>query len=109
MITIVPGKQVLTVINVLTVEPEHHQELLALLMSTTEEVTSHHVGYISTSLHLNPLGNRVVNYSQWASREDFEAMVSDPAAQERMQAVRRLAVPEPRHYEVVWTHTARHG
>jgi quinol monooxygenase YgiN len=109
MITIDQNNQVLTVINVLTVEPERHEALLELLMRTTEEVTSHHAGYISTSLHLNPLRNRVVNYSQWASRADFEAMASDPAVQESMQAVRQLAVPEPRHYEVVWTHTARRG
>lgn len=109
MITIVPGKQVLTVINVLTVEPERREELVALLRSTTEEVTARHAGYISTALHVNPPGNRVVNYSQWASREAFEAMVADPAAQERMQAVRRLALPEPRHYEVVWTHSAEPG
>lgn len=109
MITIVPGSQVLTVINVLSVEPERRQELVELLMSTTEEVTSRHHGYISTALHVNRLGNRVVNYSQWASREDFEAMAADPVAQERMQAVRSLAVPEPRHYEVVWTHSAGPG
>lgn len=104
MITIVPGNQVLTVINVLTVEPENCDELVALLRRTTEEVTCHHAGYISTALHVNPPRNRVVNYSQWATREDFQAMVADPAAQERMQSVRRLAAPEPRHYEVVWTH-----
>lgn len=109
MITIVPGTNPLTVINVLTVEPERSQELIDLLKGTTEQVMSRHPGYISTSLHLNLLHNRVVSYTQWASREAFDAMMDDPAGQARREAVRAIATPEPRHYEVVWTHEAGTG
>lgn len=104
MAIIAPGQGILTIINVLTTDPENSQELIDVLTRTTEEVTSRHPGYLSTSLHLSRDGTKVTNYSQWRSREDFDAMLDDPEAQEAMQAVRRLASPAPAHYEVVWTH-----
>lgn len=104
MVTIDAGGGVLTIINVLSVDPDRSQELIDLLTSTTEEVTSHHAGYLTTTLHLSRDHTKVTNYSQWASREDFEAMLDDPEAQQRMQAVRAMASPAPAHYEVVWTH-----
>lgn len=106
MATIAAGQDVLTIINVFTVEPERAQELVDVLIRNTEEVISRHPGHMSTSLHLGRNGTRVANYSQWRSREDFDSMLDDPAAQAGMQAVRRLATPDAHHYEVVWCHPA---
>lgn len=104
MATIAAGQDVLTVINVLSVDPERAQELVDLLVRNTEEVISGHAGHISTSLHMGRRRDRVANYSQWRSLEDFQAMLEDPAAQAGMQAVRQLAAPDAHHYEVVWSH-----
>ncbi|MDQ6782812.1 MAG: antibiotic biosynthesis monooxygenase [Actinomycetota bacterium] len=98
------GAGVLTFINVLTVEPDRCQELIDALVATTEEVWSRHPGHLSTSLHRSGDHTKVTNYAQWRSREDFDAMLGDPEAQQRMAAIGRLAVPAPAHYEVVWTH-----
>lgn len=106
MATIAAGQDVLTIINVFTVEPERAQELVDLLVRNTEEVISRHPGHVSTSLHLGRSGTRVANYSQWRSREDFDSMLDDPAAQAGMQAARRLAAPDAHHYDVVWCHPA---
>jgi quinol monooxygenase YgiN len=99
-------QDILTVIVVFTVDAEHSQELVDLLVRTTQEVTSRHAGYISTSLHVNPPRTRVTNYSQWRSREDFDAMLDDPAGEAGRQAIRRLAAPDAAHYKVVWSHSA---
>ncbi len=109
MPTISTGPGIDTFINVLTVAPEHRQELVDLLVRMAEEVTSRQPGYLSTTLHVNPDGTRVTSYVQWRSRQDFEAMLSNPAAQASMQAVRRLATPDAHHYEVVWAHEAPGG
>lgn len=106
MATIAADQDILTVIIVFTVDPEHTQELVDLLVRTTQDVTSRHAGYISTSLHVNPPGTRVTNYSQWRRREDFDAMLGDPAGEAGRQAVRRLAIPDAAHYQVVWSHSA---
>lgn len=99
-------QDVLTVIIVFTVDPDNTQELVDLLVRTTEEVTSRHAGFVSTSLHVNPPGTRVTNYSQWRSREDFDVMLDDPASQAGRQAIGALAKPDAAHYRVVWSHPA---
>ncbi|HWG72905.1 MAG TPA: antibiotic biosynthesis monooxygenase family protein [Acidimicrobiales bacterium] len=104
MATIAAGQQILTIINVLGVAPDDSQDLIDLLIRTTEEVTSRHAGYLSMSLHLSRDRTKVTSYAQWRSRDDFDAMLDDPEAQAGMAAVRRLASPAPAHYDVVWVH-----
>jgi heme-degrading monooxygenase HmoA len=107
MATIDARAGILTIINNFTVAPDRSQDLIDALIATTEEVWSRHPGYISTSLHRSGDHTKVTNYAQWRSREDFDAMLDDPEAQQRMAAIARLATPSAAHYEVVWSHPAR--
>jgi heme-degrading monooxygenase HmoA len=98
---------VATLINVFTVAPEDQQHLLDLLVEATESVMKGLPGFVSANLHKSLDGTRVVNYAQWRSREDFEAMLSNPEAAVHMEEAGRIAEKfEPHLYEVSFIHEA---
>lgn len=101
--TITSDQPVVTLINTFTVEPERQQELMQLLIEATEQVMRHLPGFVSANIHRGLDGRHVANYAQWRSREDFEAMLQHPGAQEHMGRAAALARFEPMLYEVVDT------
>ena len=102
--TIATDQPVATLVNVFTVLPEAQQRLVDLLIEATEQVMRQRSGFVSANIHASLDGHRVVNYAQWRSSEDFQAMLKDPAAREHMTAVSALAQAEPHLYEVVSVH-----
>ncbi len=106
MTTISPENDVVTLINVFTVEPEHQQRLVALLVEATESVMNKRPGYVSANIHRGLDGRHVVNYAQWRSRADFEAMLQDPEARAHMGEVAKLATFAPYLYAVVYSDAA---
>lgn len=101
MATIEKGRDVLTLVNVFTVQSEKQEELVDLLIEATERTMRHQPGFISASIHRSLDGRKVVNYAQWRSREDFEAMTRSPEARPHMQAAASLAEYDPILCEVV--------
>lgn len=89
------GNNLLTFINVFTVEPEKQQPLITLLVEATEQTMKHMPGFVSASFHRSLDGKKVVNYAQWESLAAFEAMRQDPHAIPHMQAAAALAQFEP--------------
>jgi heme-degrading monooxygenase HmoA len=67
-ITIHANGQMVSLINVCTVDPQDQQTLIDIFKEGTEAWISKVPGYISTSLHKSTDGRRVVIYSQWAER-----------------------------------------
>jgi hypothetical protein len=57
--TIDPAQQVVTLINVFTVEPERQQELVDLLDRATDEVMRHLPGFVSANLHASLDGGQL--------------------------------------------------
>ena len=95
----------LTLINTFTVAPEHQAELIRLLDAATESVMKRQPGFISANIHRSLDGKRVVNYAQWRSKADFEAMQKNPEAGRHMQAAGQMAEKfEPVLYEVASVH-----
>ena len=80
-----------TLINTFRVASERQQDLINLLVTATEQVMRHRAGFVSANIHRGLDGRTVVNYAQWRSRDDFEAMRSDPAAQLHMGEAAALA------------------
>ncbi len=96
---------VVTLINVFEVAPEDQGRLVELLVRATDEVMSERPGYVSANIHRSFDGTRVTNYAQWRSREDLEAMLSDPVAAEHMREAGKIAAGyEPHLYEVAFAH-----
>ena len=106
MTTISKDRDVVTLVNVFTVEPEKQQRLIDALIEATETVISKLPGYVSANFHRSFDGTQVVTYAQWRTREHFEAMLQNPEAQQHLQLTAELATSfEPQLYEVVFTHS----
>jgi quinol monooxygenase YgiN len=101
MSTIEKGKNVLTLINVFTVEPEKQQELVKLLVDATRQTMKHLPGFVSANIHQSLDGTRVVNYAQWQNMSAFEAMQRNPLAIPHLKAAAALATFEPILCEVI--------
>ena len=92
---------VVTIINVFTVEPEKQDALVTLLTRATDETVRHMPGFISANIHRSVDGVRVTNYAQWRSRADLEAMLRHPAAMPHLREATELATNvDPHVYEV---------
>jgi quinol monooxygenase YgiN len=76
--TIAVTKQVTTLINVLTFEPENQEKVFGLLRSSTEDVVRRLDGWISTSFIVAKDQRRIVIYSQWRDLASVEAMQTNP-------------------------------
>jgi quinol monooxygenase YgiN len=106
MTTIDASKRICTLINVFTVDPVKHLELLSLLKEATETVMSTLPGYISANLHVSDDKKTIANYAQWASMSDFQNMMKNPEAQAHMKKAASLASDiKPVTYSEIWTHS----
>lgn len=90
MVTIQQDAHLYTLVNVFHVAPENQQALADGLVGATETMRQQ-PGFISANIHLSYDGKRLVNYVQWRSREDFEAMLGNAEAQPHMAAAAALA------------------
>ena len=95
--------KILTLINVFTVEPQNQEELAQTLIDATEQTMKQMPGFISASIHMSFDGHKVVNYAQWKSRADFEAMTKHPDTIPHMKTSAALGKFEPILCEVVDT------
>ncbi|MBA3672905.1 MAG: antibiotic biosynthesis monooxygenase [Gemmatimonadaceae bacterium] len=102
--TIRAGAPLMTLINVFTVEPARQQELVDLLVKATEERMRHLPGFISANIHRGADGTHVVNYAQWRTRADFEAISRDHEAGEHMKKAAAMAQFTPIVCEVASVH-----
>jgi heme-degrading monooxygenase HmoA len=103
MPTILKDAKLVTLINVFTVAPENQQRLVGLLIEATEKTMKNIPGFISASIHKSLDGQRVTNYAQWRSREDFEAMLKNPEALSHMGPIKEIASNDAHLYEVVYS------
>jgi heme-degrading monooxygenase HmoA len=95
MATIDKGRDVLTLVNVFTVKPADQDKLVQLLIEATEKTMKRLPGFISASIHKSLDGGKVVNYAQWRSKQDFEAIKHNPEAAVHMKAAAALATFDP--------------
>jgi quinol monooxygenase YgiN len=93
---------VVTLINVFTVEPANQGRLVELLTEATE-VVRQAPGFVSASLHRSTDGTKVTMYAQWRSIEEYQAMRQDPGPLPFFREALTIATFEPGIYEVVRT------
>ncbi len=103
MTTISLDKTVQTVITTFEVNPGTCLDLLDELQRACSEFISKQPGFISAVLHVNDAETRIANYSQWRSREDFQAMLRSDGMRERSRKINELCKSfEPVLYEVAY-------
>ena len=106
MATISKTPRIATVINVFFIDPGVQRWLVDSLLAESEKVMHKFPGFISLSVHRSTDGRRVVSYSQWRAREDFERMTQSPEAQAFMSSLSGIADSDVHVYEVVGTFEA---
>ena len=106
MTTISAKSDVVTLINVFTVEPANQRRLVELLTQATEVSVRRAPGFVSASLHRSTDGTKVTMYAQWRSIDDYQAMRKDPGPLPFLQEALTIARFEPGIYKVVQTFAA---
>ncbi|MDX2482442.1 MAG: antibiotic biosynthesis monooxygenase family protein [Pseudodonghicola sp.] len=93
-----------TVITTFEMTPGTCQDVLDALTVAYAEFISKQPGFIAAGLHVNDAQTRIANYSQWARREDFQAMLRTPEMRQRNRVINELCKSfEPVMYEVTAT------
>jgi quinol monooxygenase YgiN len=95
--------EVTTLINILTVEPERHEELLKLLKDNTDNCVSKLDGWISTSFIAANDHRRIVIYSQWRDLAAVDAMRANIEMQRYFPRIVALASFDGLAGDVVYT------
>jgi quinol monooxygenase YgiN len=86
-----PADRHMVLINTFTVDPAKADQLVQVLVDATEKVMKNMPGFVSANLHVSEDRTRVVNYAQWRSKADFEAMRTNPEAGPHMKEAADLA------------------
>jgi len=86
-----PEESCVTLVNVYEVEREKQIDLVLLLSKATEGTIRHEPGCLSVSIHSSLDGQRVVNYAQWGSVADFEALMKKRETQTQLKQFAALA------------------
>jgi hypothetical protein len=103
MTTIKVNKDIITLINVFTVDPSRQQLLVDALIETTKQVWRLQDGFISASIHKSKDRKKVVNYIQYKGQEAFEKRLDNPEAIIHMNKVLSMAKADGSLYDVVFT------
>jgi quinol monooxygenase YgiN len=102
-----PAALVFTLVNTFHTSPDRQAAIVASLRRFTEETAQALPGFVGASAHASLDGRRVLNYVQWARREDLEAMLATPQAQAHMREVAALAdAVDPVPYRVAFVGAA---
>jgi quinol monooxygenase YgiN len=102
-ITIQKNSNIVTLINVFTIEPSRQQKLVDMLIESTEQTMNKQEGFISANIHKSLDGTKVINYAQWKSQEAFEKMLKNPKALIHMNDILNIAKSDGNLYDVVFT------
>ncbi|MDX3386239.1 antibiotic biosynthesis monooxygenase [Streptomyces niveiscabiei] len=105
MTDISAGRGLATFINVFPTKPRDQHKVVDLIVKAHEEFIRHRPGYVSGNVHRSVDGYQVVDYTQWRRREDFEAVVRDPAAAPHFAPIGELSQGRQLAYDVVYSHT----
>jgi quinol monooxygenase YgiN len=104
MVILNPAEGNVTLINTFAVKSGKADALVALLKEATEQTVRKVPGFVSANLHVSLDAKKVVNYAQWASKEQFEAAMKNPAFQKHMEKVKELIESfDPVLYQLVYS------
>jgi quinol monooxygenase YgiN len=90
MPTIAQNSATQTVITTFEMTPGTCHDLLDALHEAYDVFIRHQHGFIAAGLHVNDAQTRIVNYSQWQQREDFQAMLRSAEMRRRTRQFTEL-------------------
>ena len=80
-----------TLINTFAVLPQRQDAVVKFLRDFTEQHARSLTGFIGASIHASLDGHRVVNYVQWESKADLDAMIASAPARAHIKEVGALS------------------
>ena len=83
--------EIFTLINTFYTSRERQAAIVDALRRLTANFARSLPGFIGASVHVSLDGGRVVNYVQWHSGADIQAMLATPEAKAHMAEVAALA------------------
>lgn len=101
MIKIAQDRDVVTLINAFSCEPQNQQHLVDAWIRATEERLGALPGIISAALHRSKDGTRVINYAQWKSAENWENLFHI-GSESWFREMAKYAKPDAHFYEVCY-------
>lgn len=98
-----PKNGVATLILDFTVKPDKILQLSKLAQQNIMDVISKKEGFVSANIHESSSGSRLVNYSQWKSRESYEKAIDFLSHEEVVLGEKLLDLGDMRwnFYEIV--------
>ena len=101
--TIDESAHVFTLLNTFHTSPERQDAIVDSLRRFTQETARGLPGFVGASVHASLDGRRVLNYVQWARRENLDAMLARDDARAHMAEVGALAdAVDPVPYRVAF-------
>jgi quinol monooxygenase YgiN len=100
--TIRTDGQVITLVNLFTVEPAKLPNLLDVLRDGTETFFSKMPGFVSSSVLTAKDSRQAINYSQWKNADDIAAFRLDPRFAPYIQQLLGLAKAEAIECDVAY-------
>lgn len=91
MTTIDSHQDVMTLINIFNINPSRCDELVTALTDATTDTLAQFPGFVSANIHRSHDNATVINYAQWATRAEYDAMLNNPAAQPHLQEAADIA------------------
>ena len=104
--TIRADRNVTTLVNILNVEPENLQALVAALRDSIETFFSKMPGFISSSILTGSNGRQVISYSQWRTAGDIEAFRQNPNFGFHIRQIAALSKAETISCDVAFVHAS---
>ena len=101
MTTITPGGEIVTAINVISVEPKNQARVVELLSQASDVLGKTQAGFISANVHRGLDGTKVLNYVQWRSKDAFQSVFNNKEFMRLYSQIKELGHPEPITYEIV--------
>lgn len=91
-----------TVVNMFSVNPENQKKLLQLL-EDLRVVVEKLPGFISANVHSSFEGTRIVSYAQWNTKEAYQAVYTNSDARPILDEIKKISKFSWNLYEVVYT------
>jgi heme-degrading monooxygenase HmoA len=82
-------------VNVIEVDPERYDELMAILKEGNDSFIRHRRGFVSCLLLASPDRSRVVTVARWRSADAIKAVGSDPVAADYIKRTAAVAKASP--------------
>lgn len=93
--TVDAGSDVMTLVNVFKAREGAQERLVEVLCEAGRTVMPSLPGFISASVHRSDDGTSVVNYVQWRSKEDYQAMLADESVRPHLVEAASMAEYDP--------------